>query len=277
MINWDDLRFLVALSKTGTMTAAAKSLGTNTATVSRRIERLSGHLGTTAFIKTPDGWQPSGAIKPIIDLAQDFDGALRSLLNEPSIRRGAEDIRVSIGCIPVINSRVLFPGLKKFSKDLDGLSLVFHDRAQREGLGDNDLVITPGAPDHGRVITRKAGVLSFRLYKIKDMPDPQDWIGLVENFDTIDIMRAGFDLYRRPPKVRVENFDAIYQLMNATGYCAPLPTIIGDADERLGPVAAALPEARMDMWMSYHETRRNDPAMRQVVDWILKCFEDLNA
>ena len=55
MNNWDDLRFLVALSKTGTMTAAAKSLGTNTATVSRRIERLSETLGMPAFIKTGEG------------------------------------------------------------------------------------------------------------------------------------------------------------------------------------------------------------------------------
>ncbi len=277
MLNWDDLRFLVALSKTGTMTAAAKSLGTNTATVSRRIERLSGHLGTTAFVKTPEGWQPSGAIKPIIELAQDFDGALRSLLNEPSIRNSAEDIRVSIGCIPVINSRVLFPGLKKYSNELNGLSLVFHDRAQREGLGDNDLVITPGAPEHGRVITRKAGVLNFQMYRIGSTEEPKDWIGLVENFDALEIMQAGFDRFKRPPKVRVENFDAIYQLMNATGYCAPLPTIIGSSDPNLQAVLPPDTDAKMDMWMSYHETRRNDPAMRQVVDWVLKCFGDLGA
>ena len=73
MDNWDDLRFLVALSKTGTMTAAAKHLGTNTATVSRRIERLSEQLGTPAFVKTSDGWKPSDAVLKLIEVSQAFD------------------------------------------------------------------------------------------------------------------------------------------------------------------------------------------------------------
>ena len=67
MNNWDDLRFLVALSKTGTMTAAAKSLGTNTATVSRRIERLSETLGMPAFIKTGERTPLSYLAKPMAD------------------------------------------------------------------------------------------------------------------------------------------------------------------------------------------------------------------
>ena len=81
MNNWDDLRFLVALSKTGTMTAAARSLGTNTATVSRRIERLSDTLGMPAFVKTSDGWRPSEAVSSLISLAQSFDGELQAALN----------------------------------------------------------------------------------------------------------------------------------------------------------------------------------------------------
>ena len=45
MQNWDDPKFCLALEQYQTMTAAARALGTNTATVSRRIERLTEEAG----------------------------------------------------------------------------------------------------------------------------------------------------------------------------------------------------------------------------------------
>ena len=51
MQNWDDLKYCLALDEFRTMTAAAKALGTNTATVSRRIERLTEEAGQPLFIR----------------------------------------------------------------------------------------------------------------------------------------------------------------------------------------------------------------------------------
>ena len=45
MQNWHDSKFCLALERYQTMTAAARALGTNTATVSRRIERLTEEAG----------------------------------------------------------------------------------------------------------------------------------------------------------------------------------------------------------------------------------------
>ncbi len=41
MQNWDDLKFCLALHRSGTMTDAARILDTNVATVSRRIARMT--------------------------------------------------------------------------------------------------------------------------------------------------------------------------------------------------------------------------------------------
>jgi DNA-binding transcriptional LysR family regulator len=51
MINWDDLRFCLALHRHGTMVNAAKSLKANVATVSRRIEHITTDVGETLFIR----------------------------------------------------------------------------------------------------------------------------------------------------------------------------------------------------------------------------------
>ena len=50
MKNWDDLRYLIAVHKTGSMSAAARLLDTNPATVSRRLARLGETLGCDLFI-----------------------------------------------------------------------------------------------------------------------------------------------------------------------------------------------------------------------------------
>ena len=53
--NWDDLKYCLALDEFRTMTAAAKALGTNTATVSRHLERLTEEAGQPLFIpKVPE-------------------------------------------------------------------------------------------------------------------------------------------------------------------------------------------------------------------------------
>ena len=51
MQNWDDLKFCLTLERYQTMTAAKHSLGTNTAKVSRRIDRLTEEAGKPLFLR----------------------------------------------------------------------------------------------------------------------------------------------------------------------------------------------------------------------------------
>ena len=166
MNNWDDLRFLVALSKTGTMTAAAKILGTNTATVSRRIDRLSETLGKPAFVKTGDGWRPSDAVSSLIQLAQHFDGQLQATLNSQAVDNATEPVTINIGSLPVVTAAILFPGLTRHHKMLEGVRLTFSDRMFKEGLGENDLVIQTTRPDQGRIVTRKIGRVAKEAFVV---------------------------------------------------------------------------------------------------------------
>ncbi|ETW13077.1 LysR family transcriptional regulator [Roseivivax marinus] len=275
MDNWDDLRFLVALSKTGTMTSAAKLLGTNTATVSRRIERLSEQLGTPAFVKTSEGWRPSDAVKRLIDVSESFEGELQSVLNAQSQRNAHETVKINMGSIPIVTSQVLFPGLHNRADMLSGIALSFHDRIFREGLGENDIVIMLGQPDSGRIVTRKAGSLSFRLYRHRNTTIGTEWAGLGENHDGYPTMLLGTERFGCPPRVRVDSFLALFALMQATHMPGPLPDILAAQDPDLVPVSPSAPPHFSDFWLMFHETRRSDPAMRAVVEWVTLCFEDV--
>jgi DNA-binding transcriptional LysR family regulator len=55
-LNWDDLRYFLALHRRGSLSAAARELGVNHATVGRRIDGLEQAIGEPLFDKMRDGW-----------------------------------------------------------------------------------------------------------------------------------------------------------------------------------------------------------------------------
>ena len=57
MVDWEDVRHLVALAKAGTLSGAARALGVDHATVGRRIASLERSLETTLVERTLKGYR----------------------------------------------------------------------------------------------------------------------------------------------------------------------------------------------------------------------------
>ena len=101
MLNWDDLRFLLAVARSGSMSGAARELDVNHATVIRRIRSLEEQLGTTLFerhghsyVITPAGQvafdaaermeaQSVGVERQVIGQATALSGRIRVTAPEP--------------------------------------------------------------------------------------------------------------------------------------------------------------------------------------------------
>src|SRR3979411_2705226 len=54
--SWDDLRYFLAVARTGTLSAAAKQIGTEHTTVARHIEALEDELNSRPFHKSNSGY-----------------------------------------------------------------------------------------------------------------------------------------------------------------------------------------------------------------------------
>src|SRR3569623_2990735 len=55
-IDWDDFRFVLAIVRGGSVSAAAKQLGVDHATVIRRVDRLERHLSARLFARRQTGY-----------------------------------------------------------------------------------------------------------------------------------------------------------------------------------------------------------------------------
>jgi DNA-binding transcriptional LysR family regulator len=88
-VNWDDLRFVLALRRAGSLGAAARLLKVESSTVSRRLGSIEEALGVQLVAHLPDGVQLNEAGNTVADLAEGIDGRIDELTR----RIGGEDQR----------------------------------------------------------------------------------------------------------------------------------------------------------------------------------------
>ena len=73
--NWDDLRYFLAVARAGTLSAAAKQLGTEHATVARHIQALEAELNSRLFHKSHSGYGLSEAGERLLAGAEAIESA----------------------------------------------------------------------------------------------------------------------------------------------------------------------------------------------------------
>jgi DNA-binding transcriptional LysR family regulator len=69
-VDWNDLRYFLAVYRAGSSSAAARALGVQHTTVGRRLAALEAGLGTSLFTRTPTGLTPTSAAADILNLAE---------------------------------------------------------------------------------------------------------------------------------------------------------------------------------------------------------------
>src|SRR5260370_30511299 len=79
MIDWDDVRYFLAVARGGSVRAAADRLGVNHSTVLRRIAQLEKHLGAQMFDKLPSGYRLTAAREEVLALANQMEAASHQL------------------------------------------------------------------------------------------------------------------------------------------------------------------------------------------------------
>ncbi len=159
MHSWDDFRYFRAVARHGSFSVAAKSLGVNHSTVSRRIQVLEERHGVRLFERTRSGYGLTEAGESIVELVEqihnDSQKASRLLLGLDSRLEG----KIKLTMPHDLFESCLVEPLKQFvdQNPLIQLSLsVTHglrDLANREA--DLAVRFTPSPPDYlvGKCIT----------------------------------------------------------------------------------------------------------------------------
>jgi DNA-binding transcriptional LysR family regulator len=255
------------------MRAAAEALGTNTATVSRRIDQLTKEFGVQLFRKETGGWYPTRRATVLIEIAARIEGEVEVFEN--SLEKPDKELRgkFSISCYQGLSLLSLVPNLESFRDRYPNLLLEIdylpkHSLAQ----GDIDLAIRLELPKEGRLISKRIGTRVSGYFIKKGCNPGKEWFGLTKEFDGLPMMKQGRAFFGREPTVRLSSLSGIENAILTSDMPGPLLTCSALRQDRLRPLEPKSLVSVCPIHMVYHESRRNDPLLQTVKAWIESCF-----
>lgn len=186
-LDWDDLRYVLAVSRDRSSSRAGERLGVSHTTVGRRVRAIEEALGVRLFDQTPDGFVPTAAGRDVAAVAERMEAELMSLEG----RVLGSDAKLE-GKLRVATTDLLFRrhqgAFSSFLARYPGVELTVTTNntevsfTKREA--DVALRMTNTPPEY--LVGRKVGRVDFAVYGSKELVtrmgpgatlDDYPWIG----------------------------------------------------------------------------------------------------
>lgn len=165
-LNWDDARLLLALLRAPSLAQAARSLGIDKSTLSRRIEGLETTLAARLFLRTREGLRPSAVGERLRLHAERIEGEMRAL--ESAAIAGGEEVTglVRIATTEGMASRLVSGGLLDLMHIHPGLRLeiVGGNRPVDLARGEADLALRVTKTTDPQLKVRVLGKFPISLF-----------------------------------------------------------------------------------------------------------------
>jgi DNA-binding transcriptional LysR family regulator len=278
MNNWDDARLFLAIARNGTSRRAARSLGLNQSTVSRRLGQLEREAGVALFERRSTGFQLTDAGAEILSVAEDIEQKF-ALLDRHVLGRDVRlsgHIRISLPDFAVPPLSPILTGFCRLYPEIELGVIVDNDYVNlTHRQADVALRLGQRAPEHlvGRRIAR-VGVAVYAapayLQGREEISDLalQDWIRWEEPFRGIPPERW-FDKHLPSASVcAVVNTSIAQQELLAAGIGVSFQLCyLGDPDPRMVRIAQPA-EFGLSLWILTHEDLRKTARIRAFMDFV---------
>lgn len=116
MIDWDDVRYFLAVARGGSVRAAAERLRVNHSTVLRRIGQLEAQLGSHLFEKLPAGYRLTSAGEEVLEFAEQMEASSLGLETRVSGRNQSVRGLLRVALPPTLATHLLMPDLGEFAR-----------------------------------------------------------------------------------------------------------------------------------------------------------------
>lgn len=166
LMNWDDLRFFLALSRAGSYKGAARDQRVDATTVGRRIAALEGALGVKLFARGPERAVPTAAGRALLPRAERVEAEIFATRREleSADERVEGSLRVTAG--DGIVNYVLVPALPALTRRYPELSLELRGdtRALDLSRSEADMALRLFRPRERSLVVRRLAVCTFNLF-----------------------------------------------------------------------------------------------------------------
>ena len=277
-VGWDDMRLVLAIGESGTLSGAARELGIDHSTAFRRLGALEAKLGVRLFDRARDGYAPTPAGEAMVATAGRMDAEISIL--ERTL--AGQDLRPN-GTVRVTTTDtligVLTPCFAAFRRSFPEivLEVVVTNAFLTLTKRDADVAIRPAAAAPEALVGRRVATIATAMYGVGsagtavDVDDPgvHAWVGPDDS-----LAHIGFAKWLRanvPSDRIVYRSNTLLGLLAAVRAglgLAALPCFLADPEpglRRLGPV---MPEMATGLWLLTHADLRKVARVRAFLDFI---------
>jgi DNA-binding transcriptional LysR family regulator len=281
MADWEDLRHFVVLAREGTLSAAARMLGVDHATVARRVAALEADTGLKLIDRRARSYQLTDDGKRIAATAMPMEEAAFAVGRAVQAARPGLRGEISISSPPSVTNVLIAPQLIRLRHRHPGIriKLIGEKRAASLNRREADVALRVTRPHEPGLIARKIGSFGFSLYGaasyLKETPPHAfAFIAYDDSMDDapqqkwLQTVAAGNEIVLRTNDL--ENQAAAAR----TGVgLAVLPHFLGDPDPRLKRYdITPMPPSR-DVWLLVHRDLRHTPLVRAVMEFLTDCIK----
>ncbi len=287
-LDWNDLQFCLAVARDGTVSAAAKRLGVDHATIIRRIDRLERDIGAKLFARRKTGYELTDAGRRAATMAELIESQIRG--GQAEISGGAARLAgaVRIGAPDGFGSFFLAARLGPLADKHPDLQLELVATARLFSLSkrEADIAISLALPREGRIFGRKLVDYRLFLYASRDYLARHGAIESREALKTRRLIGYIAELLFTPEldylpqilpglsaQIRSANLIAQLQAALAGLGVAMLPRFLARQFPDLVPILPADISITRSFYLLMHADGRDFPQIRAVADHIYAVTE----
>ena len=150
MFDWNDLRYFLAIARSGSVGTAAKALGVNQSTVQRRLRALEAALDCSLAERQAGGYQLTAHGQQLLAYAEQVETTVSTLQRQSATLDNRASGLVKLTSHVTVGQRIIKSGfLDRFHSGHPGITveLIMEQRILDLSRGEADIAIRGGTLD----------------------------------------------------------------------------------------------------------------------------------
>jgi len=275
-MDWDNLRFFLALADAGSLSRAAEKLQVDHSTVARRIDALERELGVRLVERLSRAYRLTAEGEQVRDRAKEVEAGIADIARfASSVDRSPQRV-VRVNGPPTFVAEFLAPRLLSLQRQHPGLRIELVGEAREVSLtrGEADLALRMERPRDKEIVARRLAVVAYGLYGSRDYlarcgEDDREYLGYDDSLDHLPQQRWLKKLAGdRVLALRANDIGTQLTAVRAGLGLAVLPCMMARKEPDLVSVPTRLPPLTRELWLVFHRDIGRVPAVRAVIDRI---------
>lgn len=283
-MDWDDLRYVLAVARAGSALGAARALCVNQTTVLRRLDVLEARLGAPLFQRSRTGQQLTATGELTAETAARVEREVEALNAALAAQRRTLAGSVRVTASETLANRLVTPCLRRFSAlhpDI-AVELIATDERLDIARGDADVALRAGIrPEGAGIVARRLPDSDWTIYcgrayaAERGLPTCREDIArhdIVGMDGRLAQLAAAVWLAESAPgsamRFRSNSLINLVSNLKAGLGLGALPVIVGDVEPDLVRCLPPPPELRAELWLVVREDLKSRPHIRAFTNFL---------